>query len=564
MGRRERIKNKGGSSIGLSVRSERTWLAIVLFVTFIAYSGSLFNSFCWDDKVNIIDNTELRSPSASSFLKLIVTPYIAMYTPVTQSTYFLNAALSGLKPAAFHLTDLLLHLGAVLLVHRFIKLLTGRAEAGLIGATVFALHPMNSEVVCWVSARSTVLSTILTLIMLSMYVRYVRTMRPGLMLLAGLFFLFACLAKPSALLAPFLLFAIDHFEKRSLSWRMLLDKIPFVIIALVIGVVLIQLRSDGEEIKALYDPYSPFQRGVMAVYAFMYYLVRFVLPIPITNAFGLPVLVAGRISTEFYLALAGLPMIAYLFLKKGPDRSLFRFSLLFYFFSLAPVLSIVPFGRDLVAARYAYLPYVGLCLLLGALLATPQRSRNSRIQWALALVLLTFTLLTHYRSRVWKDDITLFSDAVVKRPDNFFPHLVLGSYYNDAGDPRKSLPYIEESLRLYPYYADTYLERGRARSLSRDHRGSLADFNRCLELRPHYAMAYYDRGCVHYMMSNFDLAIVDLDSTITLRPDYTEAYFTRAMANLNLKNLPAACADWRTASELGSRPARERLREHCR
>lgn len=555
---------KSGTMALVSVRSERIWLAVLLFTTFIVYSGSLLNAFCWDDKINVIDNPELQIPSVSSFLKLVVTPYIGMYTPVTQGTYFVNAALSGIDPAAFHFTDLLLHLGAVLLVHRFIKLLVGRAEAGLIGATVFAIHPMNTEVVCWVSARSTVLSTILTLVMLSTYVRYVRTMRPGLLALAGVCFLFACLAKPSALLAPCMLFAVDFFEKRSFSWRMVLDKVPFAIIALVIGLVLVQLRSTSLEIKALYDPYSPLQRGVLAVYAFIYYLLRFILPMPITNAFGLPVLVDGRLPVEFQLPLAGIPVIAYLFFKKGPERPLWRFALLFYIFSLLPVLGIVPFGRDLVAARYAYLPYVGLCLLLGALLGERIARQHFRFIWIPAVVVLSFAVLAHYRSRVWKDDITLFSDAVIKRPGNFFPHLVLGAYFNDAGDPRSSLAHIEESLRQYPYYADTYLERGRARSLMGDHRGSLSDFNRCLQLQPRHAMAYYNRGCVHYIEQRFEAAVTDLDSTIALQPNYTEAYFTRAMANLALKDIPAACTDWRAASALGSQPARQRLREHCR
>lgn len=557
------VKNKTASPSKINATYEKWGLAIILFITFIIYAGSLSNGFCWDDSQNIISNPELRGHSGSSFLKLISTPYVNAYTPISQITYWLNYQITQLNPASYHFTDLLLHLIAIILFYRFVQVLTKDRMSAFFASAIFAIHPIQVETVAWVSARSTTFSIIFLLLTLTMYVRYLRGAEFKMILLTFAFFLLACFSKQSAIVLPVLLFVIDFFENRKLSTRTILEKIPFLAVSILFVWLTFHFRKEDTSIAQLQDAYSVGQKILISFFSAGYYVFHFIFPFRLTPAYGIPNLERDSFPGEIYPAIITLSLLLIFAIKPGPYRRYFLFALAFYLISLSPVLQIIPFGRDLVADRYAYMPMIGLCLLAGVLIKELIQSYKNKFTTIIAFAFLILAYLSHSMTEIWKNDVTLFEYAISKRPENFFSYYFLGSYYTDAGDAKKAMEYFDVSLKLKPDYVDTYINRAKAISQSGNLDLALADLEKARILSPGNALVYYSRGTLKGMKGDFAGAHQDLDSAIILKPDYADAIFNRGMASMSLKDTASACTDWKRAFSLGSKPAGQMLQEYC-
>lgn len=557
-------KSKTETAFEKKTSTERWGLVLIILLTFITYSGSLKNGFCWDDSQNIINNPELNGHSGPSFIKLISTAYVNAYTPITQISYWLNYQISQLKPASYHFIDLILHLIAITLVYRFVRLLLKDGLAALFAAALFALHPLQVETVSWVSARSTTICVIFLLMALTEYVNYLRGAGRKSIWFVFFYFILACFAKQSAIVLPVLLFAVDYFEKRKISFPGIFEKLPFIFVALLFVFLTLHFRHDDASIAGLQDSYSIGQKVLIPLFSAGYYVFHFIFPFQLTTAFGIPNLERDSFPWEIYPALIVLILFVVFAIKPGPYQRHFVFANLFYFISLAPVLQIIPFGRDLVADRYAYLPLVGLCLLTGVLLKNLISNYPRKSYSFLGIVVLFLAYISHSMTEVWKNDITLFENAISKRPENFFPYYYLGSHYTNLGDTRKAMEYFDASLSLKPDYADTYINRAKAISQTGNADLALLDLEKAMKLSPGNALVYYSRGTLRGMKGDFLGAHHDLDSAILLKPEYADAFYNRGMSNMSLKDTLSACADWKKAFELGSKPAEQMVREYCR
>ncbi|MBK6837996.1 MAG: hypothetical protein IPG90_06735 [Bacteroidetes bacterium] len=181
------------------IPTERWGLVLIILLTFYHLLRFFEKWFCWDDSQNIINNPELNGHSGPSFIKLISTAYVNAYTPITQISYWLNYQISQLKPASYHFIDLILHLIAITLVYRFVRLLLKDGLAALFAAALFALHPLQVETVSWVSARSTTICVIFLLMALTEYVNYLRGAGRKSIWFVFFYFILACFAKQSAI-----------------------------------------------------------------------------------------------------------------------------------------------------------------------------------------------------------------------------------------------------------------------------------------------------------------------------------------------------------------------------
>lgn len=563
------VKNKSGFLN--SNYAEKIGIGVIILLTFLVYFNTFNNGFCWDDHNNIIDNNDLHETSLHALIKIVSTPYLEMFTPVTNITYFLNYSASKLHPAFYHFINLLLHIIAVLLLYRFIKLLSGRADAAIAGTLLFAIHPMNVETVAWISARSTLLYCIFLICSLINYVKHIRFNQRKNMLLSLLFFILSCFSKPSAVVLPLLLFAIDFYEKRKLNVRLVFEKTAFFIIALVFGIITIHIRVAGEVTNLVYDQFTLPDRFFITCYAFSNYLVKFLLPVNLCNAFGIPVKTGNNLPPEYYLSVLVLGVMCFLAFRRGHYRHLFQFSFAFYVISLLLVVQIIPFGRDLVADRYSYLPYIGICFIAGVFLGDVYQKKitifnlSSRTVFLLSGgIIIIFSSLSWQRNKVWKDDLTLFKDAIKKQPGNFFPYYFIGTYHTNYGDPNEAIRYLNSSLEINPLHPEAYNNRAIVKGRTGDATGAIEDYTRSLKLNPVNPFAYYSRGTLFGALNKFEEAKRDLDSAIRQKPDYGDAYFNRGMANLSLHLLSNACEDWKKSLKYGNEFAKQRLDENCK
>src|SRR5438093_8129503 len=137
--------------------------ALLAAVTIFAYRPAWNGGFLWDDDDYIIKNDLL---TASDGLRRIwfSKDSPSQYFPLVYTTFRLERAIWGVRPAGYHWVNILLHAGNALLLWQLLQRL--RVPGAWLGAALFALHPVQVESVAWVTERKNVLSLIFFLLAL--------------------------------------------------------------------------------------------------------------------------------------------------------------------------------------------------------------------------------------------------------------------------------------------------------------------------------------------------------------------------------------------------------------
>jgi hypothetical protein len=158
-------------------RARITLVFIICALVFLAYCSSLQGGFVYDDVFFIKENPLIRDLSnvpaifTSAFWEASSHPGKTFYRPLAVLSYAVNFSLGGFDPFGYHLLNVLLHVGNVLLVFALADRLFRHTVLSAAVALLFGLHPINTEVVAWVSGRGDILATFFFLGALVLYVR---------------------------------------------------------------------------------------------------------------------------------------------------------------------------------------------------------------------------------------------------------------------------------------------------------------------------------------------------------------------------------------------------------
>ncbi|MGD0786232.1 MAG: glycosyltransferase family 39 protein, partial [Sedimentisphaerales bacterium] len=231
---------------------ERVKKSLVLSIYFALAVSSLlvfwqvrnFDFVNYDDNTYVYENPHvLNGLTAGAVRWAFTTGYANFWHPLTWLSYMLDNQLFGLNPAGFHLTNLLFHIANTLLLFFVLRQMTKALWQSAFVAALFALHPLHVESVAWVSERKDVLSTFFWLLTMWAYVRYVNRPKISRYLWIVVFFTLGLMSKPMLVTLPFVLLLLDywplnrikHFD-RQVIYRLVLEKIPFIILAAVFSV----------------------------------------------------------------------------------------------------------------------------------------------------------------------------------------------------------------------------------------------------------------------------------------------------------------------------------------
>lgn len=215
------------------------WIIGAFFlILLIIYGSSLTNDFVrWDDGLLIYENPAIRSITPST-LKTIFTSYDPeLYIPLTFFSYQIDYLIGGTHAAIYHAQNLLWHTLNALLVALLLWRLTRQGWPSLFGGLLFALHPLNTETVAWSSARKDVLSTFFFLVSLLSYLSYRTQKKRSAYAFSLLSFTLGLLSKVTVITLPVVLFLFDFREHRRWSGKMLVEKIPYLLLSVLFAVI---------------------------------------------------------------------------------------------------------------------------------------------------------------------------------------------------------------------------------------------------------------------------------------------------------------------------------------
>jgi len=528
------------------------WLVGILALTFLVYIPSLGNQFTnWDDAKYVTENLVLAHPT---FHNVVIEPLQGNYHPLTVLSLVLNYKLSQLHPASYHVLNLLLHLANTALVFLFVWMLAGGLWAPVVTSLFFGIHPMHVESVAWIAERKDVLFAFFYLAGLVTYLKYLDSRRLGWLLATLGACVLSLASKPAAVTFPAALLLVDFYRRRRIDTAALLEKAPFVALAIVAGILTLHAQKGAGAVVD--QPVFPFlSRVLFASYGAVMYMVKLVLPFGLSAIYPYPP--GGRVGPEFYLALVALLAIA------GAVATTFRkdravlFGLGFYFVNVVLVLQFITVGHALMADRYTYLPYVGLFFALSHWLdSRPRAWEGSSLRTVLAglLVLLVPVSLvqTWKRSEVWKNSASLWTDTIQRYPGRIYDaYFLRGTYYHHTtGDAAAAMADYDEALKLRPNAAFAWANKGTLLfDLGRTDSAYIY-LDRALQLKPDLAGALNNRGAIKGQRGDLAGAIQDFSRAIAADPSFRDSYENRAVAYYMAGAFERAIADSRRALEL--------------
>jgi tetratricopeptide (TPR) repeat protein len=535
-------------------------LASILVITLLVYLPVFRAGFVWDDKSYIVDNTVIHSLDPGNVFSSYV---MGNYHPFTLLALSIQFQLFGLNETGYHVINLLLHLVNVLLVYYSIFLLCNKKYVALVAALLFGIHPLHTESVAWISGLKDLLYTSFFLGAYIFYLKWLAEKQNRFYWIALLLFLFSLLSKAMAASFPVVLLLTDYFKERKLNMKTWVEKIPFLLLSIIFGVVAILAQQSSEGIQDQ-GSYSYLQRIIFACYGYLTYLWKFLLPVYQSAYYPYPIKSGENLAIQFYIyPLLLLMLVAFVIYSLRFTKKIF-YGIGFFTVTVFLVLQLLPVGDAVMADRYSYVSSIGIFYLAGEGFNWIWNNKGKTIALALLIpFVIFFSVFAYFRNNVWKNGITLWTDVIRKFPDAEIAYnsrggaYLLAKKYDEAlADLNKVIQFkpdnaealniraviytnkkrMQEALNDLnraivsdPGYADAYNNRGLLlMDLSR-YGEALNEFNRAIQLRPTYAEAYYNRGLLFMTEKKYEQALKDYDKAIQLRPGYTEAIINRGM-----------------------------------
>ena len=437
-------------------------LALVL-ATVLLYSPVTHHQFLdyFDDDFYITKNIHVSTGLNLDNVVWAFGFHEANWHPLTWLSHMLDCQLFGLNPGPQHLINVLFHAINVLLLFWLLQKGTGAVWRSFLVAAFFAVHPLNVETVAWVAERKSLLCTFFSLLTIAAYGSYVR--QPDAkkyMVVIGAFAL-ALMSKPMAVSLPFVLLLLDYWPLERYSdlpfrnrWlRLIREKMPLFVLSIASSLItMLAQRSVGAVPDAADLPL--FLRLENAAVSYVAYIMKMVWPAKLAVFYPHPwhaLPMPDVIASAFVLAAIS---VAVLFFHRA--RYLVTGWFLF-FVTLIPVIGIVQVGRQAMADRYAYVPFIGLFVViawgLGSIVEAAALPRFVAVLTALCLVT-ALALVTSRYLPYWQDGVQLFTQAriVAGQPD-FMIEEGLAENLVSAGRYDEALAHYREACDLRPDYA---------------------------------------------------------------------------------------------------------------
>jgi 4-amino-4-deoxy-L-arabinose transferase-like glycosyltransferase len=222
------------------------YFALLISTLLVFWQVRNFDFVNYDDDHYVYENPNvLNGLSPDNVFWAFTTGYNGNWNPLTWLSYMLDRQLFGSNAAGFHLTNLFFHIANTLLLFFVLKQMTNAIWQSAFVAALFAFHPLHVESVAWISSRKDVLSTFFWLLTMWAYWQYVK--KPGIVryLLTLFIFVLGLMAKPMLVTLPFVLLLLDYWPlERKISRRLLVEKIPFIILAAMFSVIAFFTQRD--------------------------------------------------------------------------------------------------------------------------------------------------------------------------------------------------------------------------------------------------------------------------------------------------------------------------------
>ncbi len=530
-------------------------LVVLVFAVFLQTARFDFVNF--DDDVYVENNPAVQAGlNRQTILWALTTNYQANWHPLTwislmadteaakAASWLFDISLGRHNSGFYHLSNVFIHAANTVLLFVVFNTMTGAFWRSAFVAALFAMHPLHVESVAWISERKDVLSTLFWLLTMLAYMRYARDANLrnyGIMLVI---YILGLMAKPMLVSLPIILCLLDLWPLKRITFNsgrvskaivpLIKEKIPLFALAAASCAVTLWAQKSGGAVARL-DVYPLGVRLANALVSYVAYLIKTAWPANLSVLYLHP----GRNLPVWQVVCCGVLLLAATTwaIRSVCSRQYVTVGWLWYLITLIPVIGLVQVGKQAMADRYTYVPLIGIFVvlawglpdLLAASDTSPVRFRRTLLSLAAIGVVLILAFTSYRAVGVWRDSISLFSQALKVDPTNALAYNNLGNALVDIGEFSRAIYCYRKALKYRPEYADARYNLAEAYRQAGDVDKAIAEYKRVIRMYPNYIKARNNLGSVYALQRKYDLAIAQFKAVLKIDPE-------NEGARKNLKN----------------------------
>lgn len=492
------------------MREKLVHLSIVAIFAALFYSNSFGNFFLWNDWTLVIENFLVRDwgnlPEifTSAFWKPLIGEPSQIYRPLVSLSFMADFSLWRLQPWGYHLTNVSLHVANSILAY-FLMLAYVSPSIALMGAILFAVHPIHTEAVTYISGRGELIMTFFLLSGTLLFLKSEKKQSWLLYLVSLPLFFLALLTKETAAIFPLLLLAAETTAFPS-SWqggrlRPLTRQIGPLI---VLGAYYF-LRNAFVGMMVSGHPFTApdfVHHLLLTLKAVPLYLGLLLLPWSLH--FLHPLSISSPLDLQMFLSILLLVGVGWwLRYASRSGNQAVAFALLWFLIGLLPLVYFIGRGAPLLEG-WTYLSSLGFLLLVALGLDTIKRWTTPGAPLLLTIwIAVMLGGLTLYRNRDWKNDMQISLHSVAASPDDPVALRLLGNAHFRRGKIDKAEQLFQKAVLLRPQDPETQESLGQLYDFIRRDTEALARYQRMRELTPNGPYAYWRIGRYYLQHRNF-------------------------------------------------------------
>ncbi len=499
------------------VDNRKLALIVILFFTALVYINTFVNEFVMDD-ISFIQDWPLIQ-DANNFPQFFgpdnqPPTEKGVYSPLKTLVHFLNYQLFRQNPFGYHLIALLIHALGVSVVYFLSLLLSRNKLAAFLAGILFAVHPVNTEAITFLTASVDSLGVVLLFVS---YLFYINSREEIInYLLAILFAAAAVFTHELVIILPalFLLHEICFGGKK--VWKLVLARVsPFFVISVVY--IVLKRIILGTVTRGDYLFGSFYLTMLVIIKAFAKYIITLFFPFKLAvNQEISPgiysvdwqyfdkykVLGQSIIDWQTAVSLVLILLIIIIAVKNFKADRIKFFCIMWFFISLIPVSNIVP-SECYFALRYLYLAGFGAFLLVAIYITRyfeddkVKYSNKKRLVYVLVAILGFLIIRSVLRNSDWSNELAFAENEAREFPGSAQANKNLGAILLSYGRIDDALNYLKRSIAIAPY-ADTYFVLAQAYAEGRNKEMERVYLHKAIELDSTFAEAYYNLGVLYF------------------------------------------------------------------
>ncbi len=514
----------------MSIIKNKYFHFLLLAVVAIAvYSNSFHSPFQYDDKHIILWNNTVKS------INNLPDILLSNNRPVLRATFALNYHWFKMDTFGYHIFNVLIHIINGVLIYILMSLTLKDRAVSFLAGLFFIVHPLNTQAVNYISARSTSLCAVFYILSVILFAKANTTKekRKARIFYAGTFlsFLFALGTKEIAVSIPVMFFAYYCVFLKGKTRGFIKKYSLFILV--VAGYLLYRLVGTGT-----FGDYSTdrgFITTVLTNFNAMVYenMKLLFFPVHLNVAYEFPEV--SYINFPVIFSMAVVAVLLVIAFKSMKNLKYLSFSILWFFIVLLPTQTLIP-REEIICEHRLYLACVSVCMLLAAStkrlmelkFSVFSKKTATRIVTLFAVILAVFFTARTYRRNIdWQSEISIWKKMAQRFPGSYKAHSNLGNSYAEKGLYGEASAHYETLLGINPDDAKVNNNLANVYYLTGSYDKAIEKYKKAINIKPGYITAYNNLAMTLKRKGLFDEAMKVYQAVLKISPGNASTHFRK-------------------------------------